>query len=141
MGTVTNKEWGEQEKRFCAILGDKLEVSKNSLKLYEQFLRKNIELPCILTGSEDFPWEEKYLFGFGLPGEYEKLKKSNPSYTDIFELNGYAGTNDRWGVIAKVIRKSDGKKFEVALDFLKVIDKKSENYRLVIDYAVWFANY
>ncbi|MGA9539376.1 MAG: hypothetical protein WBR24_26015 [Desulfobacterales bacterium] len=39
---------------------------------------KNIEFPCIVTGLEDFPWEEKYVFGHGNKKEYEKLKKDNP---------------------------------------------------------------
>jgi hypothetical protein len=38
------------------------------------YLKRNIEFPCQLTGIEDFPWEEYYVFGPGSKKEYEKLK-------------------------------------------------------------------
>jgi hypothetical protein len=58
------------------------------------YLKENIELPCILTGIEDFPWEEKYVFGYGNKKEYEKLKKENPSFKDKFEILDFIEDED-----------------------------------------------
>ncbi|MEI9478298.1 MAG: hypothetical protein WCO26_17205 [Deltaproteobacteria bacterium] len=54
-------EYEEQEKKIMAILGtEKLDVTKNTLKTYLKYLKKHVELPCQLTGIEDFDWEESY---------------------------------------------------------------------------------
>ncbi|MCJ7582605.1 MAG: hypothetical protein MUP98_18985 [Candidatus Aminicenantes bacterium] len=50
------------------------------------YLKKNLSYPCVLTGIEDFNWEEFYVFGPGDKEEYEELKKTKPSYMDTFEL-------------------------------------------------------
>ena len=42
---------------------------------------------------------------------------------------------------ANVQRISDNKKFLLGLSELKATDKKSKNYQLLDDYAVWFVNY
>ncbi|RLB61007.1 MAG: hypothetical protein DRG80_04600 [Deltaproteobacteria bacterium] len=75
-----------QDKRIEKILGSECERnSENALK-YLDHLQKNTKAFCILTGVEDFPWEEPYVMGGRSQKEYEKLKKNNPSHTDQFEL-------------------------------------------------------
>ena len=37
------------------------------------FLKENIKLPCATTGIEDFPWEERFLFGVGNEKEHKEL--------------------------------------------------------------------
>ena len=75
----------EQEIRIEKILSSDNSVKENTrrspetARRYLEYLKKNIELPCLLTGSEDFLWEEKYVFGYGSKNEYENLKKTNPS--------------------------------------------------------------
>ena len=44
------------------------------------------------------------------------------------------------GIAAYVRRASDGKRFVLGLSELKATDKKSDNYRLLDDYGVWFVN-
>jgi len=44
-------------------------------------------------------------------------------------------------IAARVRRKSDGKEFYLGLAELKAIDKRSPNYQLLDDYAVFFTNY
>ena len=56
------------------------------LEIYFDYLRKNIQQPCIVTGIDDFPWEEFYVFGLGDEEEYNALKKTRPSHTDHFEI-------------------------------------------------------
>jgi len=41
---------------------------------------------------------------------------------------------------ALVRRKSDGRQFRIGLAEVKATDRKSQNYQLLDDYAVWFVN-
>ena len=59
-------------------------------------LKANLQLPCEVKGTEDFKWEEPYIFGPWSREEYAELK----------------GT-----------------------------DRKSANFQLIEDYAVFFWNY
>ena len=141
----------EQDDRIARILvgtdaedadEDDLWKSPETIKRYADYIRENIEIPCMLTGIQDFPWEERYVFGHGSSREYAKLKKSNPSYHDIFELiniDEHEDEDDR--VFVKERRRDDGKEFIIGLDWLEATDKTSKNYELLNDYAVWHANY
>ncbi|MCB0045522.1 MAG: hypothetical protein H6642_11320 [Caldilineaceae bacterium] len=91
---------------------------------------------------EDFPWEERYVFGYGSKTEYEKLKKTQPSYTDTFEFLGFDDEVDRgYGILVKVRRVADKRKFTVSLDDLEATDEQSTNCQLLDDFSVWFVNY
>ncbi|KHE93297.1 MAG: hypothetical protein SCABRO_00942 [Candidatus Scalindua brodae] len=68
----------KQKKRIIKILGEKesdTEKNLNSTNKYYNYLKVNINYPCKLTGIEDFPWEERFLLGYGDKDEYEELKK------------------------------------------------------------------
>ena len=67
------------EKRIKEILVSEISHNKKNTKKYYHYLAKSIQLPCQLTGREDFPWEEPYVFGGWSKKEYEKLKKDKPS--------------------------------------------------------------
>ena len=43
--------------------------------------------------------------------------------------------------MVNVKRLSDKKEFILELDYLKAVDKKSKNYKLLDDYSVWYVNY
>jgi len=74
---------------------------------YFTHLKSNLTFPCHLTGIEDFPWEERYVFGYGSEAEYEKLKKKQPSYTDTFNLlNLDEEVNEDYGLLVDVKRKT-----------------------------------
>jgi hypothetical protein len=135
-------EIDEQDKRIEQILGHfDIDVSEESSLRYMDYLKRNIEFPCQLTGIEDFYWEEYYVFGPGNKKEYEKLKKQQPSYTDIFSLIGFENDLDENnGILVKVERLSDKKKFILPLADLKSTDMESKNYQLLDDYSVWFVN-
>jgi hypothetical protein len=70
------------------------------------------------------------------------LKKTKPSYTDIFSMNSidshYDGVH---GLFARVTRLSDKKRFQLPLADMKALEKKSPEYQLIEDYSVWFINY
>ena len=72
----------------------------------------------------------------------EQLKKTNPSYTDIFNLLKIDEQYDEdYGLIAKVIRIADKRRFKIPLADLMATNKRSKNYKLLDDYSVWDANY
>jgi hypothetical protein len=138
-----------QENRIAQILADgdidneeMQEKTSETIAKYLHYLKKNIEFPCIVTGLEDFPWEEKYIFGQGNKKEYEKLKKDNPSYKDKFEiLDLFEDEDYDEQIVVNVKRLSDQREFILELDYLKAVDKKSKNYQLLDDYSVWYVNY
>ncbi len=137
------EESDKQQQRIIAILGeDNLTVTLKSLTLYREYLRINLDTPCIMTGVEDFPWEERYVFGFRDQEEYETLKKQQPSYTDTFELKRFEDLIDEdHGILVKVKRVVDNRRFVLDLTSLKAIDEKSKNFMLLDDYSVWFINH
>lgn len=89
---VIESNWEEQEKRIGEIIGfdsegELLDFTDETLKIYSEYLEKNLELPCYLTGIEDFSWEERYIFGYGSQKEHEELRKTRASYLDTFLLS------------------------------------------------------
>ncbi len=117
------------------------EVIGKNLVRYKEYLLRSLDRKTVLTGREDFLWEEFYVFGPGDKGEYENLKKTRPSYTDEYELMDITAvepeTND---LFAKVKRLSDGKRFEIGLSWLTTKMKKGRDYRLLDDFATWQVN-
>jgi len=137
------KELNKQEQRIVEILGaDNLVVTLKSLTLYRDYLRKNLDTPCIVTGLEGFPWKEKYAVGYDDKTDYEALKRKQPSYTDIYELKRFEDPiNEVVGITVKVKRVNDNQRFIIDLAWLKAVDETSKNYTLLDDYSVWFVNY
>jgi hypothetical protein len=137
------KELNKQEQRIVEILGvDNLVVTLKSLTLYRDYLRKNLDTPCIIIGVESFPWKEKYIVGYDDKTDYEALKKKQPSHTDIYELKRFEDPiNEVVGITVKVKRVNDNQRFIIDLAWLKAVDETSKNYTLLDDYSVWFVNY
>jgi hypothetical protein len=118
-----------------------------ALELLFAHLRANLQLPCEVTGIEDFRWEEPYVIGGRSPADYKRLKKTQPSYTDRYQLISISRDEDsEWmmfrceDIAARVRRVSDGREFILGLAELQPRDRKSQNYQLLDDYAVWFVN-
>ena len=133
----------KQEKRITAILGTKkLDVTRKTLSTYLKYLKNHVEIPCQLTGIEDFEWEEAYVFGFGSKREYQELKKTQPSYTDKFNLIDFIDDiDDEYdGIFVNVQCLSDEKQFVLPLADLRSTDRKSKNCQLLDDFSVWFVN-
>jgi hypothetical protein len=128
------------EKRISAILGEDNASTLENACRYRVYLKKHLTFPVRVTGIEDFPWEEPYVVGGYDEDEYEELKKTNPSYTDIFDLLDIldAESNDLFAVIR---RGSDGKIFQIELSWLRCVDRKSPEYVMLNDYSVWHVNY
>lgn len=137
-----------QDLRIEAILGDEEEMGFDEVvTVFFKHLKANLQLPCEVTGIEDFRWEEPYVFGGCDQHEYRRLKKTRPSYADHYELleirpEGWSEWMMFHGedIAAHVRRISDGKEFILGLAELKAADNTSPNYQLIDDYAVWFVN-
>jgi hypothetical protein len=130
-------------KRIAAVFNvDEVpEVGMESLQQYREYLLRHFDKETLLTGREDFLWEEFYLLGPGDKTEYEELKKSRASYTDTFILldlpKKTIGNHD---LIARVKRLSDGKKFDIGLSWLTTKKKRTGKYQLLDDFATWIVN-
>jgi hypothetical protein len=137
----------EQMKRCEAILGDTFHgTQEEAINAFLKHLKANLQKPCEVTGIEDFRWEEPYVLGGWSQAEYKRLKKTQPSYTDKYELLDIEqGEWSEWmmfseDIAAHVRRKSDGKEFDLGLAELRATDKKSPNFQLFDDYSVWLVN-
>lgn len=149
MEAARKKGVDKQTERILSVLGVNSEnnavVNMENIKKYFDYIKENVEMPCIVTGIEDlgcFGWEEYYTFGPGSEKEYEKLKKKYPSYTDEYELLSLDDDFDEEdGILVHVIRISDRKKFVLTLSDLEAVDQNSKNGQTINDYVVWFVNY
>lgn len=130
----------KSEQRIRAVLGDDNERTAKNARRYLVHLEKHLSLPLRVTGIEDFPWEEPYVLGGWDRNEYEERKKTNPSYTDKFDLIDILDPESD-DLIAKIRRVSDGRTFQMELSWLRCVDKKSPDYATLNDYSVWHVNY
>lgn len=144
-------KYGEQEKRIQAVFGGTLEdyipqVTEDTLQIYFEHIKDNLELPCLLTGIESmgyFGWEERYSFGYGSKAEYQQLRKTKASFQDEYVLKTFAATVDMdWeDIVVDVSRTADDKEFTIPLSELQAADEASAQYQLLNDYTVWYVNW
>jgi len=118
-----------------------MDVNDDNLKRYFDYLSDHLDFSDLVTGMEDFRWEEYYVFGPGDQMEYEKLKKKNPSYTDHYQILSLEEYDYDESILVNVKRISDNKKFALPLADLKTVDKDSINFQLLEDFSMWFWNY
>ena len=61
---TTMTKFDEQMNRWEAIIGDiAAGTQEDALKAFFKHLKSNLQLPCEVTGTEDFRWEEPYVIG------------------------------------------------------------------------------
>lgn len=132
------KDW---EQRIHSVLGDDSSRSGDTALRYLSHLRRVLRLPLRVTGREDFPWEEPYVFGGWSGSEYERLKKTNPSYTDVFDLVELLPPEEHDDVSAKLRRVSDRRMFTIGLSWLTTENEDTPEFQILDDYATWHVNY
>ncbi len=145
---MNSPEVQEQFRRIDAIIGDSMEKGMDAAaQTYCEYLEKSLILPCEVTGTEDFRWEEYYVIGPGPKAEHDRLRKKQPSYMDHYLLTGIEfGEISEWmlfagdDIAAYVTRISDNKPFILGLAELKAVDKHSSNFQLLDDFAVFLVN-
>ena len=140
MGVSQRDHMDKSEQRIHAVLGDDNERTPKNARRYLAHLKKHLSCPLRVTGIEDFPWEEPYVLGCRDRNRYEEMKKTNPSYTDKFDLIDILDPESD-DLIAKIWRVSDGQTFQMGLSWLRCVDKKSPDYVTLNDYSVWYVNY
>jgi hypothetical protein len=141
-----DNDFEESFRRIDQILGGDDDPAE-AAQLWLQYLHDHLTLPCDVTGVEDFQWEEPYVLGMGNLDEYQRLCRRQPSYTDLFTLEGIDAdaADSEWALHrddlgARVRRKSDGRPFLLGLSELTAIDHE-RNAELLQDFSVWHANY
>ena len=134
----------DEEKRIAKALDTREvpSVNKKNLLKYRKYLLEQLDKSIVLTGREDFPWEEIYVFGPGNQVEYEQLKKKNPSYKDEYRLIGLSEEHfEDNDLMAQVERLSDKKRFEIGLSWLTTKDEMNQHFQLFDDFATWVVNW
>lgn len=136
-------KYDEYERRVEGIVGGASDGTfEDGLEKFFKHLKATLQFPCEVTGIEDFQWEEPYVIGGWSQKEYERLKKTQPSYTDRFDLLAIEqDAYSEWmmfseDIAAVVRRKKDKKEFVLGLSELRATDKKSNNFQLIDDYYV-----
>lgn len=132
-------------RRIDEVIGGESDAAQ-AMRLWIEYFRDNLVLPCEVTGMEDFRWEEPYVLGIGNSTEYRNLLRRQPSYSDLFTLERIETdvTDSPWALHAddlgaSVIRKRDGRPFLLGLSELTATDLE-RNAQLLQDYAIWFTN-
>lgn len=65
-------EFEEQDRRVEAIVGAE---DGDRGQRWLTHLRATLQLPCDVTGIEDFRWEEPYVLGVWSGAEYRRLQR------------------------------------------------------------------
>lgn len=140
-----DNDYEKQKKRIADVFPENInDISRRgkTIEIYKNYLMEKLTFPVKLTGIDDFEWEEFYVLGPGDEDEYEELKKTRPSYKDIFSMSKIDDYYDEdYGLLAKVTRIRDKKRFQIPLADLETVDKKTKEFQLLDDYSVWFVNY
>lgn len=149
MEEYDDDEMDEQTQRIVSVLSvageEDAVVSRKHVLRYLAYLKKELALPCTVTGVEDlgsFAWEEYYLFGPGDRKEYEKLREIQPSFKDKYMLTALDDEpDDEDNIMAFVQRITDKKEFTLLPEDLRAVEKKSKNAQLLDDYSYWRVNF
>jgi hypothetical protein len=135
-----SRQFKEQYKRIQQILGGKFsDISRRmeTLEYYKAYLACALQFPVEVCGWEEFSWEEFYLFGPGDKREYEELKRTKASYTDILRMTRLSDHIEAHnGLFAHFTRIADRKRFELPSADFKAVDKKSAEAQLLEDYGL-----
>lgn len=95
------------ENHLKAALGEDVGRSASTTLKWLNYIQNRVTLPSEVSGIEAFPWEELYIMSFWDTKEYEELKKTNPSYSDVYDLVGLYLPEGNDTLIAEIVRISD----------------------------------
>lgn len=132
--------WDLVQQVDSSILGKDTRTCPRNFRKWREHLTKSLTLPMRVTGTEDYPWEEPYVFWGRDRKEYERLKKSRPSYSDVFDLLEILEEPSDDDLVAVVKRVSGRKVFHIGLSWLEVHGLNEEARVMLNDYSVWQCN-
>lgn len=138
-------DWDEQDRRITEVVGT--DEGDRAMARWFTHLVERLTLTCEVTGSEDFQWEEPYVLGVYSQQDYRRLRKTRPSFRDLFVLESIdQSAESEWAMYpdeigASVTRKADGLRFLLGLSELRAVDEESANAQILQDYACWMVNY
>jgi len=115
-------EWsylGKQGERIQAVLSD-VDNEMEAFEAWETHLINKLKLPCQAIISDSDNGGGALRLGYKIT------------------IQGFNDFDDRHGILVDV--KYQGSRYVIQLADLEVINQKSNNYLLVKDYVVWFAN-
>ncbi len=98
-------------------------------------LKTSGRVSIYVVNVEDFQWEEPYVLGVYDQAGYRRLRKTQPSYRDVFVLESIEAEADgEWAMFQEdlggnVRRKSDGRRFLLGLSELRAVDETTPNRR------------
>lgn len=111
------KRYGEQEQRIRALVGKYEDDENEILEEWKNHLKEELTFPFEAEiADEPGPLEIGY----------------------VLKVTGIDGIEDLYGIL--VVVKFGRKKYIWSLCDLEVVDKASNNFQLVDDYATWFCN-
>lgn len=129
------------EKHLKAALGEDVRRSAHNTLKWLNYIQNQVTLPSKVSGIEEFSWEEPYIMGGWDPKEYEELKKTNPSYSDMYDLVKVYLPEGNDTLIAEIVRISDQSKFHMRLCFLEGCSGDKGVDSIIDTYAYWHYNY
>ena len=115
-----------------------------TIQKYYHYLDNTLEKGLQLTGRESmgyFEWEGCFEWADSEPREYKRLKKMKASYTDRYEFSSLILNISSENIIAKVVRVSDQKIFDIPLEDLEVCNKANSLMDILEDYSYWYVNF
>ncbi len=111
---------GESGRRIYAVLKDSdLTDEYDQLKIWEKYLARKLSFPFdaeILEYQENGPLQEG----------------------NRVKMHALMGIDDHYGIIVKL--RSGRRVYHYPLCIIGVKNKKTQNYQMINDYSVWFAN-
>jgi hypothetical protein len=139
--------FAKQKKRILTVLGGSFDANFDAARSkWIEHLSTSLNFPVEVKGIEDFRWEEFYIFGPGSKQKYDMLKKTQPSYTDHYDLLSISlEAQSFWmmspdDIAAHVRRISDGREFTLGLSELEATSKGTSEHQVLRDYSVWYVN-
>jgi len=145
-----NQDWEEDyEAEFKEymeqLLGSKnIQVNKTNLKKYLTYLKKNLKLPCLVTGLDDLVLDEEDYQDFNQSKKKGNVFLTMPVEDEIYKILGFNNyLNEEFGILVEVERSpqkrtKDKPRLTVPLVQLEAYDPTSEDYELLETYSIWF---
>ena len=151
---LDDQEWNEDldedyeaefQEYMEQLLGTKnIQVNKSNLKKYLTYLKKNLKLPCLVTGLDDLVLDEEDYQEFNQAKKKGDVSLTMPVEDETYKILGFNNyLDEKFGILVEVERSpekrtKDKPRLTVPLVQLEGYDPTSEDYELLETYSIWF---